>query len=196
MYYLNFENIIVCEMKNCKYLEMNVCILKVCCKEICIMYYVLVCREKYENFNRVIFRQKLEVVYYYYKEFDKFYVDKGGWWFLDWKLSRRKGKMVKKLYIKLKIVWEEIIEIIKFFDCLSFKILFVFMGYGSLYECCNKDIKEKIQILDFKCVSYNVECKWNMIKFVEQLKREQNNGSVLFEYYYIMMEMGWYVNFV
>lgn len=191
MQYFNFENMIVCEMKNCEYLEMDVCILIVCCKEIYMMYFVLVCEERYEKYDKVVFEIKLQKVYYYYEEFDIFYVDEGSWWFLDWKLSRIEGKIVKKLYIKKIIVQKVIKEEVKFFVCLSFKMLFVFMGYESLYECCNKDIKEKIQILDFKCVSYNVECKWNMIKFVEQLKREQNNESVLFEYYYIMMEMGW-----
>lgn len=194
MHYLNLENTIVCEMKNCKYLETNACIPKVCRKEIRTTYHVPVCREKYENSNRVTFRQKSEVAYYYYKEPDKFHVDKGGWWPSDWKLSRRKGKTVKKSYTKLKTVREETTEIIKSFDCSSFKTASALTGHESPYECCNKDIKEKIQILDPKCVSHNAECKWNMTKFAEQLKREQNNGSALFEHYHIMTEMGWHVN--
>lgn len=194
MYYLNLENTIVCEMKDCKYLETNACIPKVCRKEIYTTYNVPVCRETKKEYKKVVFQNKTEEAYYYYKEPDKFHVDKGSWWPSDWKLSRTEGKTVKKPYTKWTTVQKEIKEEIKSFDCSSPKTLSALTGHERPYECCNKDIKEKIQILDPNCVSYNAECKWNMTKFAEQLKREQHNESALFEHYHMMTEMGWQVN--
>ena len=194
MHYLNLENTIVCEMKNCKYLETNACIPKVCRKKILTTYDVPVCREKYEKSKRVVFKQKQVVAYYDYKEPDTFHVDEGGWWPSDWKLSRTVGKTVKKSYTKMTTVREEKTENVKYFDCSRWKKLSAVTGHESPYECCNKDIQEKIQILDPKCVSHNAECKWNMTEFADQLKREQNNESALFEHYHIITEMGWQLN--
>lgn len=194
MQYLNLENTIVCEMKNCEYLETDACIPTVCRKEIHTTYPVPVCEERYEKYDKVVFETKSQKAYYYYEEPDTFHVDEGSWWPSDWKLSRTEGKIVKKSYTKKTTVQKVIKEEAKSFVCSSSKTLSALTGHESPYECCNKDIKEKIQILDPKCVSYNAECKWNMTKFAEQLKREQNNESALFEHYHIMTEMGWQLN--
>ena len=193
MQYLNLKNRTVCELKNCKYVEIDTCIPKVCRRSVNTTYSVPNCIQKVEQIKRKIMRVEVKKAYFTYKEPDTYEFVRAGWWWFKrrWKVHKVLGKWVTKSYNQRRLVpVEESIKVQRYV-CGKPKTVSIVSGHESPYQCCNDDVGEKMKILDRQCVIYNSDCIHNKTEFHLELR---NENYTLFQKFQDMTEKGKQVN--
>ena len=195
MPYLNLKNGTVCELKNCKYVETDTCIPKVCRKSVNTTYSVPNCIEKVEQIKRKILRVEEKKATFTYKEPDEYLVvhPDDGWFKIgrDWKVTKVEGKWVTESYTQRKLVPAEESIKVQRYVCGKPKTVSIVSGHDSPYQCCNDDVGEKVKILDRQCVIYNSDCINNNTEFYLELR---NENYTLFQKFQDMTEKGKQVN--
>ena len=193
--YLHFKDQILCEMKNCENVDINTCIPDVCRKKIKTRYTVPDCKEVIKKINVVHIEQVLEPTCYKYQTPKKYSVHGGSWWSSQ-KLTVSGGETKTKCYNKTRNERKTKEINVKKFECAGKpKFLHSISDYTRPYECCNKAISEKVQILNPQCVRYNSDCWENMTEFSQQLTLQHDNRSALFADFQYLSEMGQQVDF-
>jgi len=190
MYYLNLKNRTVCELKNCKYVETDTCIPKVCRKSVKTTYLVPNCIEKVVQIKRTVIKVEKKEATFSYKEPDTYEVDKRSGWFKswkDWKVHKKEGKRVEKSYTQSTFVPVEESKEVKRFVCGKPKTESIVSGHESPFQCCNEDVGGKVKILDRRCVIYNNDCLNNKTEFHLELR---NENYTLFKEFQDMTEKG------
>ena len=193
--YLHFKDQTLCEMRNCENVDLNTCIPDVCRKEIKTTYTVPDCKEVNKKINVVRLEEVSERACYKYQTPKEYSVHGGGWWNSQ-KLTVSGGETKKECYNKIRHERKTKEVNVKKFECAGNpKVLDSISGYTQPYECCNKAITEKVQILNPQCVRYNSDCWENMTEFSQQLTRQHDNRSALFADFQYLSEMGQQVDF-
>ena len=114
----------------------------------------------------------------------------------QWEINCERRRNKKKCYNKIRHERKTKEVNVKKFECAGNpKVLDSISGYTQPYECCNKAITEKVQILNPQLVRYNSDCWENMTEFSQQLTRQHDNRSALFADFQYLSEMGQQVDF-
>ena len=193
--YLHFKDQTLCEMKNGENVDLNTCIPDVCRKEIKTRYTVPDCKEVIKKINVVRIEEVPEQACYEYQTPKKYSVHGGSWWSSE-KLTVSGGETKTKCCDKIRHERKTKEVDLKKFDCTDkAKFLYSISDYTRPYECCNKAITEKVQILNPQCVRYNSDCWENMTEFSQQLTRQHDNRSALFADFQYLSETGQQVDF-
>lgn len=193
--YLRFKNQTVCEMKKCENVNLNTCIPDVCRKEIKTRYTIPDCKDVAKKINVVRLKKVTTRACYKYKTPTRYSVRGGSWWSSQ-KLSATGGETIHKCSDLIIHKLETKQLNIKKFECAGKpKFLYSISNYTRPYECCNKAITEKVQILNPQCVRYNSDCWENMTEFSQQLTRQHDNKSTLFADFQYLVEMSQQVDF-
>ena len=193
--YLQFKNQDVCEMKECDSTDLQLtCIPDVCRKEVKTTYTVPICERVIESIPVVRLKQYTEKECYDVTTPKKF-TKTGGGWIDDESYTTTGGDIREECFSNFKLKAENKTIKVNSYKCKNnAESIEVVSGHEKPYACCNKAIKEKVQILKPDCVEHNSECWENITEFAQQLKRLHNKESALFADFQNMADMGRQVN--
>ncbi|XP_068677677.1 uncharacterized protein [Montipora foliosa] len=183
--FFQLKNTQMCEYQNCSYIATDSCVPTICQDPINSERLVTICEKKTDTYVvheiETTEEEEIEQIQRYYlrtrsncgRLFDFFTgcdsyreMVPGAVEFKTHKVLRHtvKEKEVERVIYNCKREKESVIS-----------------SYDHSYKCCSTETREKIEVVDPDCVSYNLQCKRNMSYLRDVIKEERDNLSPAFE---------------